>query len=123
MMDEPVGGQLDGVAKQWEIEVCGSIDEVITETRTSYSDFSRSVVMDRVAFGLADLATCKETLFVITPGHRLHIGQGVLFELMSEETFQTGFGIFVESFQQGDGEGVLQDGVPRLVVEAVALIS
>ena len=60
IVEEPVSGQLDGVAKQTEVEVGTAIDDHLADAFSPLRQISGGIVMQRVALGLADLATYKE---------------------------------------------------------------
>ena len=125
--DQPVeigrGRQLHGVAEEREVEVGIEIDKQLSGVGTSEIGLQTSVEMECFALCLSESGAHAEVVLgnaLLVEGTCIErVGLGVGAVVGRDKRLQSGLHVFVEPFEQTDGEGVLDLHVLGHVVDRV----
>ena len=117
------GGQLNGVAEEREIEVGIEIDKQLSGIGTCEISLETGVEMECFALCLADSGTEAEVVLgdaMLVKGTRFErVGLCVGAVIGGDKRLQTGLHVFIEPFEQSDGEGIFDLHVLRHIVDRV----
>ena len=124
-MDIGRGSQLDRIAEEREVEIGTEVKEQIARIRTYHITLDLAIEMEGLALCLTDLTTNGEIAlcpFVHEGNAVLDVGQLVRVVVVGDKSLQTSLHVFIEAFEQGDGEGVLNLCMLHLIIDGVVTV-
>ena len=112
------GGKRHGVAKEGEVEVHTSVNLYLADIISHHCHVACDIEVQALALRLAKLRAHGNAVFVPRRGAN-GIGQHIVAERVRGKDLGASLYPFVESFEQGYGEGVAKVPVACLVVDGI----
>ncbi len=116
--DLTTGYETDRVFPQREVKVNIPFYVELSDGFSCQPHFADSMIMKHITFAFGKFSAHKYFVFIVFVGRQaaVHIHQCVLADFIGSKCGQTGFGIFVETFEQGNTDGVLDSYIGGTVV-------
>ena len=116
--DLTTGYEADRVFPQREVKVNISFHVELSDSFSCQPHFTDSVIMKHIPFAFGQFTAHEYFVLIIFVGRRaaIHIHQRVLADFIGSKCSKSGFGIFVETFEQGNTDGVLDSYIGGTVV-------
>ena len=118
-MEESIASYLKRVAQEWDVHVYITIYGKGSGVNTRQSYFCYGIVVEGLAFLLAQLSAYAQHMLVVFFETAFHRWQFIVTEVVAGESLQACLCPFVETFKHGDGEGILHVPVLGLVVDGI----
>ena len=119
-MEESIASYLKRVAQEWDVHVYITIYGKGSGVYTRQSYFCYGIVVEGLAFLLAQLSAYAQHMLVVFFETAFHGWQFIVTEVVAGESLQACLCPFIKTFKHGDGEGILHVPVLGLVVDGVA---
>ena len=119
-MEESIASYLKRVAQEWDVHVYITIYGKGSGVNTRQSYFCYGIVVECLAFLLAQLSAYAQHMLVVFFETAFHGWQFIVSEVVAGESLQACLCPFIKTFKHGNGEGILHVPVLGLVVDGVA---